>query len=141
MIIKKQKKENAWGERIFQIFFLLLTLVLVGFLIVSNLRINQKREKLSREVESLEKEIQILEEKKSKLETGISQTQKESYWEEKAREQGYVKEGENPVVIKQGEETPEEGSTPAQKFPLNLIEKIKNFFAGLVEWFNATFPR
>ena len=96
---KKQKKRNFKEEIIFQILFSLSTLILIGFLIFSNLKISQKREKLAEEIESLKKEIQIFEEKKQKLEAGISETEKESHWEEEARGQGYVREGENPVVV------------------------------------------
>jgi len=133
MVAKFKTKKNLREDRIFQILFFILTLILIGLLLFSNLKLSQKRKKLTGEIESLGKEVQALEEKKSKLEAGISQTEKESYWEEKAREQGYVKEGENPVVIKQGEETLKEGSKSTQNSPKNLIEKIKIFFARLIQ--------
>ena len=96
---KKGKKKNFREEIIFQILFSILTLTLIGFLIFSNLKINKKRAELAEKIESLKKEIQILEEKKQKLEAGISETAKESYWEGIVREQGYIREGENPIVI------------------------------------------
>ena len=135
-MIGKRKKRDLKEERISQILFPLFTLALIGFLLISNLKINQKRAKLTEEIESLKKELEILEEKKQKLEAGLSQTEKESYWEEKIRQE-YVREGENPVVILPPKETPKEKVVENQK----LTEKTKNFFAGLVEWFNATFPR
>ena len=136
-MIGKRKKRDLKEERISQILFPLFTLALIGFLLISNLKINQKRAKLTEGIESLKKEIEILEEKKQKLETGLSQAEKESYWEEKIRQEGYVREGENPVVILPSKEIPKEKVVENQK----LTEKTKNFFAGLVEWFNATFPR
>lgn len=136
-MIGKRKKRDLKEERISQILFPLFTLALIGFLLISNLKINQKRAKLTEEIESLKKELEILEEKKQKLEAGLSQTEKESYWEEKIRQEGYMREGENPVVILPSKETPKEKVVENQK----LTEKTKNFFAGLVEWFNATFPR
>jgi len=96
---KRQKKRKFREEIIFQILFSILTLALIGFLIISNLKINQKKAKLIEEIEKLEKEIQTLEEKNQKLKAGISETEKESHWEEIAREQGYIREGENPVVV------------------------------------------
>ena len=136
-MIEKRKKRDSKEERIFQILFPFFTIALIGLLLISNLKINQKRAKLTEGIESLKKEIEILEEKKQKLETGLSQAEKESYWEEKIRQEGYVREGENPVVILPSKEIPKEKVVENQK----LTEKTKNFFAGLVEWFNATFPR
>ena len=146
-MIGKIKKRDLKEERISQILFPLFTLALIGFLLISNLKINQKRAKLTEEIESLKKELEILEEKKQKLEAGLSQTEKESYWEEKIRQEGYMREGENPVVILPSKETPVENPALKGRGSLNKIEwqklpeKTKNFFAGLVEWFNATFPR
>ncbi len=96
---KRQKKRNSKEETIFQILFSIFTLILIGFLIFSNLKIKQKKEKLIEEIKSLEKDIQTLEVKNRELKAGISETEKESHWEEKAREQGYVREGENPIVV------------------------------------------
>jgi len=135
-MIEKRKKRDSREERIFQILFPIFTLALIGLLLISNLKINQKRATLEEEIESLKKEIEILEEKKQKLETGLSQTEKESYWEEKIRQEGYVKEGENPVVIVPPKETPEEKVVENQKLSEKFLEKTKDFFAGLVEWFN-----
>jgi len=133
---KKQKKskEGRKEEIISQILFFIFTLFLIGFLIFSNIKINQKRGELSGKIESLQKEIQSLEEKKQKLEAGISQTQKESYWEEKIREQGYIKEGENPVVVLPPQKAENEGVEIQEESLSNtFFEKIKDLFAGLVE--------
>ena len=135
-MIEKRKKRDSREERIFQILFPIFTLTLIGLLLISNLKINQKRAKLTEEIESLKKEIEILEEKKLKLEAGLSQTEKESYWEEKIRQEGYVREGENPVVILPSKETPKEKVVENQKLSEKFLEKTKDFFAGLVEWFN-----
>ena len=133
-MIGKRKKRDLKEERISQILFPLFTLALIGFLLISNLKINQKRAKLTEEIESLKKELEILEEKKQKLEAGLSQTEKESYWEEKIRQEGYMREGENPVVILPSKETPKEKVVENQK----LTEKTKNFFAGLLS--GSTLP-
>lgn len=109
MLTKKQKKQNLREEFFFQILFFGLTLALIGLLMISNFRINRKRKELTEQIEVLKKEIQILEEKKAELEAGISQTEKKSYWEEIARQQGYIREGENPVVILPPKEKIEKG--------------------------------
>lgn len=139
-MIERRQKRDSKEDKIFQVLFSILTLALIGFLLISNLKINQKRSKLTAEIESLKKEIQILEEKKTKLEAGISATEKESYWEEKIRQQGFVREGENPVVVLKPEETQEEKTTENQNLSEKFFEKIKDFFAGLVKRLNVTFP-
>jgi len=123
---KRERKRSPKEEIIFQILFSILTLILIGFLIVSNLKINKKRAELAEKIESFKKEIQTLEEKKQKLEAGISETEKESYWEEKIREQGYVKEGENPVVVLQEKEKESEKEEKNFWNPKNWWEWIKS---------------
>jgi len=46
-MIGKRKKRDLKEERISQILFPLFTLALIGFLLISNLKINQKRTKLT----------------------------------------------------------------------------------------------
>jgi len=144
-MIEKRKKRDSREERIFQILFPIFTLTLIGLLLISNLKINQKRAKLTEEIESLKKEIEILEEKKLKLEAGLSQTEKESYWEEKIRQEGYMREGENPVVILPPKETPVEN--PAlkgrgslnkiewQKLPEKFLDPVRNLLENVFEFF------
>ena len=133
-MIERRQKRDSKEDKIFQILFSILTLALIGFLLISNLKINQKRSKLTAEIESLKKEIQILEEKKTKLEAGISATEKESYWEEKIRQQGFIREGENPVVVLKPEETQEEKTIENQTLSVKFFEKIKDFFARVIQW-------
>jgi cell division protein FtsB len=153
-MIEKRKKRDSREERIFQILFPIFTLTLIGLLLISNLKINQKRATLEEEIESLKKEIEILEEKKQKLEAGLSQTEKESYWEEKIRQEGYMREGENPVVILPPKETPEEKvvenqpqpifnrlGCPAliqglwQKLPEKFLDSVRNLLENVFEFF------
>lgn len=131
---KGQRKIKIKEETIFQIVFLGLTLFLIGFLIVSNYRINKKRSELTKRIESLREEIQILGEKKDRLESGITETEKESYWEEKIREQGYAKEGENPVVVIPSGQNQGESLEAEQNFSEGWLEKVKNFLARVIQW-------
>ena len=132
-MIERGKKRDSKEDKLFQVLFFTLTISLIGFLLISNLKINQKRSKLTAEIESLKKEIQILEEKKTKLEAGISATEKESYWEEKIRQQGFVKEGENPVVVLPPEENQEEKTIKSQNLSEKFFQKIKDFFARVIQ--------
>lgn len=131
---KRRRKKRFKEGIIFQILFSVLTLVLIGFLLVSNFKINQKRAELTERITSLQKEIQILAEQKAELEAGISQAEKKSYWEEKIREQGYVREGESPVVVVPPKETQKEEVGIVQSFSANLLEKIKTFLARVIQW-------
>lgn len=131
---KGQRKRKFKNDVIFQIIFVVLFLFLVGSLLISNLRISGKRTELKEKIELLMAEIETLEEKKQQLETGISETQKESYWEEKIREQGYVKEGENPVVVISSEESSEKEPSSKQGFSERLLEKIRSLLARVIQW-------
>lgn len=126
-MIAKNKKS---GKREFQQTVFLSTLIgvlalaIIGFLIVSNLKMSKKRAELTLTLESLKKEFQLLEQKKEQLEAGIIMTEDESYWEEKMREQGYKKPGEEAVVVLPPEENEEKSA-----------EKEKNFLEKILDWF------
>jgi len=95
----------------------------VSFLIISNLKINQKRTELLNRIDSLKAEIQILEEQSEELQSGLTEIETEAYWEEKAREQGYKKPGEEQVVVLPPEETEE-----VPEVETSIWQKIKNWF-------------
>lgn len=127
---KKIKKESAFQNIFFSIMIGIFLFGTIGFLIISNFKINQKRSQLFGQIEKLEKEIRLLEEKNKELEAGISQTGEESYWEEKAREQGYKKPGEEAVVV-----LPPEGSSPfiekEKGFWEKFLDPVRDFFRNL----------
>jgi len=133
-MIGKIKKMDSKEERIPQILFPIFTIALIGLLLISNLKMNPKRAKLTEEIESLKKELEILEEKNQKLKTGLSQTEKESYWEEKIRQEGYMKEGENPVVILPPKETPKEKVVENQKLSEKFLGPVRNLFKNIFEF-------
>jgi cell division protein FtsB len=107
----KKSKKDSHQTVFFSILIGIFLFGVVGFLIISNLKINQKRTEMINRIETLKKEIQILEEKNKKLKAGILQTESKTYWEEKLREQGYKKPGEEAVVVL----PPEENQTPTEK--------------------------
>ncbi|UZE93526.1 MAG: septum formation initiator family protein [Candidatus Nealsonbacteria bacterium] len=131
---KIQKKKKSKKDIVFQTFFLILTLSFIGFLAFSSFKINKKRAELTEKIESLKEEIEFLEKEKEQFEAGISQTEKESYWEERVREEGYVKEGENPVVIIPLTGAQEEELEKTQGFSQRLLEKIKSLLARVIQW-------
>ncbi len=119
MVTKFKKTKKDQGV-LFSILILILFTGLIGSMVYSNWRINQKRTELMSRIETLKKEISDLEEKNTKLEAGITQTEKESYWEEKIREQGYKREGEEQVVVL----PPKEGKSTSTESQKNFLEKI-----------------
>lgn len=127
MVTKFKKSKKGSRQTIFFSTLLgILILIVIGFLVVSNWKINQKRTELSSRIEALRKEIQILEEKKQELEAGISQAGKEEYLEEVAREQlGLKKPGEEVVMVLPSEETKEEKPVEEKSFLEKILEKLK----------------
>ena len=100
MISKSRRFRKDSHQTIF--FSILIGILLaapIGFLTFSNLKISQRRAELTAKIEDFKKEIQILEKKNQELRAGITQTESESYWEERIREQGYKKPGEEQIVV------------------------------------------
>jgi cell division protein FtsB len=90
-------------------------------LVISNLKIEAKRKELKKEIEKLKTELQVLKERNEELKKAISKAKSETFWEERAREEGYVKEGEEAIVIKKiGEEKKEK--------PETIWQRVINFF-------------
>ncbi len=75
-------------------------------------------------IESLKKEAQVLEEKNKELQAGILQTETESYWEERVREQGYKKPGEEAVVVLPPQEEKSTSTEKEKSFWQRFLEKI-----------------
>jgi len=131
---KKQKKSSSKKEDLFfQAIFVFLFVFFISYLIISNYKIIKERGELSERIQRLTEEIQMLEVEKQRLEAGITQTQKDVYWEERIREQGYVKEGEEQVVVLNPGEIQKEEAKTEQNFIEELFEKIKNFFKEIVK--------
>lgn len=123
--MKIKNKKHSSEERIFQFFFFIFTLCFIVFLIFSNLQIEKKKREFAQQFENLKLKIQELEERKKSLETAISQIQNRNYWENLAREEGYVKEGEETIVIKKIES--EKGEKELKEnYWLKIWQGIKN---------------
>ena len=125
MISKSRRiRKDSHQTIFFSILIGSLLVAVIGFLIFSNLKISQRRAELTTKIEDFKKEIQILEKKNQELRAGITQTESESYWEERIREQGYKKPGEEQIVVLPPEEV-KEGETGGQEsFWQRILEKI-----------------
>ena len=111
----KSKKKTSSQPIFFYTVLGIIILIIVGFLVISNLKINKKRNELLAQINYLEKEIQTLEEKKQKLEAGVLEQGTQDYLEKEAREKlGLKKPGEEVVVVLPPKET-SEGKTQKNK--------------------------
>lgn len=121
---KKLKKGKNWEQPVVVIVFVALSLGLIGLLIFSNFRINQRRGELLKQIGDLDMEIRLLEENNTQLKEGIEEAQKDSHWEEKIREQGYKKPGEEQVVVLPPSETNQETTQTQKGLWQNILDKI-----------------
>lgn len=125
MIAKfKKNKKSSWHSVFLSIFLSFSLLAIIGFLVITNLKMSQKRAGLNTRIESLKGEIQTLDEKNRELKAQISQGSSPVYLEEKLRAEGYQKEGEETVVIKMKED-PEAKETEKENFLQQIWEKLK----------------
>lgn len=101
-------------------------MLVMGFLIITNLKIYQRRAQLTARIAGLEEEINILEQKNQELEENISQAGGEEYLEKVAREQLGLKAPGEEVVVITGEKEKENEEIEEQE--RTWREKIKNIF-------------
>lgn len=114
MITKIKRLRKSFFQNNFSLV-LVGILILAAFLVVTNIKIYQKRVKLISQKESLEKEIQILEKESELLKAKISQAGTKDYLEKVAREElGLKASGEKVIVVKE-EEAEEEEIKEAEK--------------------------
>jgi len=115
----------------FSIFLVLLFLLLTGFLIFTNWKINRQRAGLSERITTLKQEVAALEEKNQELKKKMSEANSEEFLEEVARNDlGLQKPGEEVVVVQKESSS---GQSPEQKEPeksgwQKIWQKIKAVF-------------
>jgi len=121
LLMVKSRKKRIKERKETRTFYFVLTLsllILAGILAFSNYKIKRETAELAEEKESLAKRVEELKKKKEDLEKGLSESERSIYWEERIREQGYKKPGENVVVIKKPDD---QGPSSATK------EKTRDF--------------
>jgi len=112
----RKSKKRSWPAVFFSIFLVFLAIGVIGFLVITNWKISQRRAELQEKIEVLKREIQILEERTTTLRAGISQIESEDYQIKRLYEQGYFEKGAIPVVVLPAEEKEEE-KTSEEKSP------------------------
>lgn len=129
---KKIKKHKRFQNVFFPVLIGVFLFAIISFFVVSNLQINQKRGELTDKINELKKDINLLEERNEQLKMGITKTESDAYWEEKLREQGYKKPGEEAIVIIPPEENNNSGSEEKNIFS-SFWQSLSNFWKGLIE--------
>lgn len=130
MLTKKRilkKRARSFPSAFFYLFLGALVLGLVVFLFDANFRINRKRNQLQSQISQLEEELKELESKKAQYEQGLSRAQTQEFLEEKIREQGYQKPGEEVFVVVPPEETEEK-----------KIEEEKTWWQKVIDFVSRT---
>ncbi len=128
MITKRRKNKREAKESAF------LTLIMgvavfgiAGILIVSNIKINQKRNQMEERVVELRAQLQELQEKRQQLRAQVSSARDDEYLEEEARENfNLQKPGEEAVTVI----PPENSQGPLEK-GRGWLDSLREFLFNL----------
>ena len=124
--IPRTKKKNSWKAKLASAAIGLLALAIMAFLADSNWRIYKNRRDMTDEIKKAQEELQILQERQETLKAGLSAAQGESFQEEKLRDQGYKKPGEEVIaVLQDNSSSATKQDVSGDNFWLNLWQKIK----------------
>ncbi len=121
---KKKKKEKN-HSLYFSIILGVLVIVIIGFLVFSNIKMSQKKAALTERYEFLQEQLRLLEQKKKDLEAGISYQETEEYLEEIAKDKLNLRyEGEQVVSVVKNEDN-EDRTKEEDNFWTRFLGKIK----------------
>ena len=97
---KKTRKNRLSISTFFITLVLIITLGVIGFLLVSNIKISKKRTELNNQIAAIEKQIDEAQNKNENLKEGIAKVEDEEYIEKVAREElNLQKQGEKVVAF------------------------------------------
>lgn len=115
---KNLYKDNSVQNILISLILGILFLIIIVFLVFSNLKINKRRAELSQKISQLKKEIQMLQEKNDRLKASLEDVGDSEYAEKILREKGlYKKKGEKVIVV-----------LPSQEKPKKIEEKKEESF-------------
>lgn len=125
MISKKRKirKTGLKNDIFSSVFLVVLLIAVVVFLLFSNIRISRQRKEMAEKTDRLRTQVELLEETNKQLQEGILQTESDIYWESRLYEQGYVKPGEESIVI----------LPPPEEEEIEISEE-KDFIQNIIDW-------
>lgn len=125
---KKHKKKNVWQTILFKAGAVALILIAI-LLIISDVKIYQKKRQLTLQIENLKAKIQDLETKNISLKDGIERSDDNQYIEEVAREElDLQKPGEAVVSFVTAEKEPEQDNEKKKNFFQIWLEKLGSIF-------------
>ena len=127
---KKIQKRKFNEENFSHFIFIFLIFAILFLLVFYNFKIYQRRQGLISQIKELEKSIEALEERNLQIEAGIFQTEIDSYWEEIARQQGFIKEGEEQIVV-----LPPESQTIKEKEEKIDFWNPQSWWEEITKWF------
>ncbi len=110
-----QNKNEDFKSTTFGVVIILLIFVAIGFFLLSNIKLKEKRENLDDKLKSLQQELQNLEKQNEELKSGINNAGTESSQKEKLYEQGYVDQGAQQVVVVPSADEQNQEGEPEQK--------------------------
>ena len=126
--IPRIKKNRTLRSKLVSVATGAAALGVVAFLGVSNWHMYRDRQKIQAEINALQEQIQISEERREVLEAGLSAVQGEDFQEEKMRDQGYKKPGEEVIAVlqdKAADATKQSESGNNDSFWYQLWQKIR----------------
>ncbi len=127
--IPKKKRKNSLRSKLAAALLGMGVLALIAFLAMCNWQIYQNRAKINAEIEKKREQLQVLQEQRETLKAGLRAASGESFQEEKMREQGYKKPGEEVIAILRDrpiDATNQTGEISPNGFWANFWQKIKN---------------
>ncbi|MFH1780973.1 MAG: septum formation initiator family protein [Candidatus Nealsonbacteria bacterium] len=125
MIAKiKKNKSGSRQDIFFSILLGVLFFTVVGYLVVSNFKINARRTELNSQLMKLQAELNNLEAKKAQLQIQVSEAANDEYLDKEARETFNLKKpGEEVVTILPAESN--ENNQQETSLWNKVIDKIK----------------
>jgi len=125
MIAKNKRNKNDSTQNIFfSVLLGVLLFTIVGYLIVSNVKINSRRMELNAQLIKLQAELNDLEAKKAQLQAQVSAAGNDEYLDKEARETFNLKKPGEEVVTVLPAATSASAQQPAG-FWDKIIDKIK----------------
>ncbi len=122
----KRKKKSIVQSLFSMTLIGVLTIGAIGFLVYSNIKISQKRARLTEQLQALKEQVRDLEQRKRDLEAGVSFQESEEYLEEIARERLNLKaEGEEVVAFVAQEVNKADEQEESRGLMDRILEKLK----------------
>ncbi len=119
--LKKRKKKAV----VVRYLIIAIIVIVASFFIYSSWKIMKKRGELRSQIQELEQKIQGLEKNEEDLKNQVSESAEQSFWEKKAREQGYKSPDEEVAVILWPDLDESEQAKTSPSILEKTIEKIK----------------